>query len=1007
LHTLRTILARVLLFLCFAGAPLWAVDPSRQISQYAHSSWFLRDGVVTGLPRVFAQTRDGYLWVGTTAGLFRSDGIRFLPWSPSHEQLPSTRINSLLGATDGSLWIGTAVGLSHWKDNHLTNLAVHGIVPSITQARDGTIWFVLDDSAGIAGRLCQVSQTAIRCHGKEEGIPELNYTPVVEDSQGNLWLGGDNATVRWQPGSKASKLEKYGMGSFAAGPDGSLWALFTGHGGLQRLTGDAWKPFLAPEWNGYDGRESGLLLDRENALWVPTDRHGIYRIYDGKVDHFGSADGLSSDSPSSFFEDHEGNLWVATTKGIDCFRNLRVASFSTHEGVTAEEVDSILAIQDGSVLIGGAGLLDVLQRDRFATFQKGEDLSKVQVTSLFEDKAGRLWIGLDDTLSVYQQGRFRRINGLGGGPTGMIVGITEDIDGDLWVEAKRKTMTLLRIRDFKVQQEFPAPDMPAARRVAADPEGGIWLGLINGDLARYQHGQIEIFHFQHKPDSRVEQVMVNSDGSVLGATAFGLIGWRQGKQAILTVRNGLPCNSIFGTIFDDRGSLWLYTECGLLEIAGAELQKWWDNSEAVVQPRVFGVVDGVQPGRPPFSTAARSTDGRLWFTNGILVQMIDPAHQAENSVPPPISVEGIVADRRSYSVLDALRLPPRTRDLEIDYSARSFVAPQKVSFRYQLEGRDTDWQEAGTRRQAFYSDLRPGTYRFRVIACNNDGVWNEQGATLNFSVAPAWFQTNWFLLLCVIGTSSVVWGIYRMRVRQVARAMSARFDERLAERTRIARELHDTFLQTLQGSKLVAEDALEKPSDSAQMRRAMERLSVWLEQAVHEGRAALNSLRASTTQKNDLAEAFKRATQESRMQSPMEVSFSVAGDSQEMHPLVRDEIYRIGYEAIRNAYTHSKGNRLEVGLRYGEDLSLCVRDNGIGVDPAVASQGRDGHFGLQGMRERAARIGGKLTVVSSPESGTQITVVVPGGIVFQQPNTSALHKIKRLLRRTHRTSPID
>jgi signal transduction histidine kinase len=246
----------------------------------------------------------------------------------------------------------------------------------------------------------------------------------------------------------------------------------------------------------------------------------------------------------------------------------------------------------------------------------------------------------------------------------------------------------------------------------------------------------------------------------------------------------------------------------------------------------------------------------------------------------------------------------------------------------------------------------------------------------------------------------LLWALIGMRMRQMRKVLSARFDERLTERTRMARELHDTFLQTLQGSKLVADDALEKSADPVHMRRAMEQLSAWLERAIHEGRAALNSLRTSTTQTNDLAEAFKRAAEESRMQSRMDVFFSVSGHSKEMHPVVRDEVYRIGYEAIRNACLHSNGKRLEVSLRYGKDLAVCVRDNGVGIDPTVAERGKNGHFGLQGMRERAERIGGKLIIVSSPDSGTEVKIVVPAGIVFGKSRVTLLSKIRNVFRRT-------
>jgi signal transduction histidine kinase len=356
----------------------------------------------------------------------------------------------------------------------------------------------------------------------------------------------------------------------------------------------------------------------------------------------------------------------------------------------------------------------------------------------------------------------------------------------------------------------------------------------------------------------------------------------------------------------------------------------------------------------------------------------------------------VVADRKSYPVTPVVQLPPLTGDLEIDYVGLSFVAPQKVRFRYRLEGRDQTWQEPGTRRQAFYNDLRPGTYRFRVIASNNDGLWNEEGAALEIVIPPAWYQTNAFLVLCAISAMLIVWGLYQLRMRQVARALNARFDERLAERTRMARDLHDTLLQTVQGSKMVVDNALNRPDD-ASMRPAMEQVSVWLGQATAEGRAAVNALRASTLEKNDLAEAFRRAIEDCGRQGSCDASLSVNGAAREMHPMVRDEVYRIGYEAIRNACTHSGGDRLEVALTYARDLTLRVSDNGVGIDPAVARGGREGHFGLQGMRERASRIGATLSVDSSTGSGTEIKLLVPGRVVFHEQTASLFTRLKMLL----------
>jgi signal transduction histidine kinase/ligand-binding sensor domain-containing protein len=996
----------------------WAVDPNRHISQYAHSSWLVLDGVISGIPRVFAQTGDGYLWIGTTTGLFRFDGAHFVPWVPGDgQQLPSPRINSLLGAGDGSLWIGTAAGLSHWSDNHLTNYpSAPGIVPSILQANDGTIWFVLSDPTAAFGRLCQIAKDAIQCHGIDEGIPQLNYTPLAEDPNGNFWLGAPTALVRWKPGSHRlfipsdlrSNKSDPGVSSLAVNQDGSLWVGFGksgSGGGLRRLVEDVWRRFQTPEWDGRGVKAKGMLLDRENALWIASDdKSGIFRIYDGKVERLGSADGLSSDEVLGFFEDREGNLWVSTTKGIDNFRNLRVVSVSTREGLTTEEVDSVVVSRKGAVFVGGAETLDVLQGDHISSFLEGKGVSGVQVTSLFEDHADQLWVGLDNTLAIYKHGQFHRINRRDGSPMGMIVGITEDVDENVWAEARGTPMTLFRIRNLKVQEEFPAPQMPAARRVAADPEGGIWLGLITGDLARYQHGQTEIFRFPHSVDSRVEQVTVNSDGSVLGATAFGLIGWKNGKQSTLTARNGLPCNSVFSFIRDDRENLWLYTECGLVEIAGSELRQWWDDPRAIVQAHLFGILDGAQPNRPPFASAARTTDGRLWFANGVLVQTIDP-DLAANSIPPPVHIEGIVADRRSYSPQSRLRLPALTRDLEIDYTALSFVAPQKVSFRYKLEGRDKNWQEPGTRRQAFYSDLRPGQYRFRVIACNNDGLWNTEGARLTFIVLPAFYQTIWFLCSMIGFFLATLWIIFHVRLRAASAALESQLGERLMERDRIARDLHDTLLQGFQALLLRLHTAMNTVAPDAPAHQMMENALDRADEVLLEGRNRVKDLRSHETGRGNLVEPLEKLIEELRELGGPNLRLTVVGEPRALQFFAADETYLIAREALGNAMRHSLGSEVLCELHYEENgLVLVSRDNGVGIgDEALASGGKNGHWGLLGMRERSRKIEATFTIDSRP-SGTRIELRVPGRSAFAVYDKGPLHRfLSRVIHRSRVT----
>jgi C4-dicarboxylate-specific signal transduction histidine kinase/ligand-binding sensor domain-containing protein len=771
------------LSLFLAARSSWAVDPGRHISQYGHTAWRVQDGAFTGAPSAITQTSDAYIWIGTENGLVRFDGVRFTPWKPDGNELPSSDILDVLGARDGSLWVATAAGLTRWHDGVVANF-IHD--PSnfepLVESRDGTIWVVREERLGSAiASVCQVSGSALQCHRDSDAIPPATYMAITEDSSGNLWLGSQTAIVRWRPGSSAvyappalASHAGIGVSAIAANPDGSLWVgmALRGRGlGLQQFEHGVWRSFVAP---GFDSSTLVVLtvaLDRNNTLWIGTSDQGIYRISGERVDHFGTGDGLSGDSVRRFFEDREGNMWVTTSRGIDCFHDVRIASFSKREGITVTELDAVLAAHSGTVWIGGAAALNALDANKVTSIHAPKGVPGNQYTSLFEDHAGQMWIGIDNTLWIYAKGAFHRVTRRDGRDTGVIADIAEDLDNNIWAESIGPPRALLRIRGLTVEEEFPASLIPAAHTIAADRESGIWLGLLNGDLARYRHGNLETFHFEHALPSHVLQIAVDPDGSVLGATPVGIIGWRNGTQRTLTIKNGLPCDAVFAFVRDSHGALWLYTQCGLIQIAATALQAWWERSDAQIPLRLFDSFDGVQPEGAPFRSAARSPDGRLWFVNLSLLQMIDPAHLDGNLLPPPVHIEQIIADRRSYLAKDALRLPALTRDVEIDYTALSFMAPQKMRFRYRLEGRDTKWQDSGTRRQAFYTDLRPGHYRFRATASNNDGVWNETGAVVDLEIPPAFVQTKWFLAICIaagaMALSLSLWCLYKIRVRSI------------------------------------------------------------------------------------------------------------------------------------------------------------------------------------------------------------------------------------------------
>jgi PAS domain S-box-containing protein len=771
-----------------------------------------------------AQTTDGYLWIGTQAGLMRFDGVRFVSWRPPEgSELPSSRINSLLGARDGSLWIGSSAGLARWRNGNLTNYPdATGSIMAILEDRVGTIWIARANLSDTKGPLCKVTDTGLRCYGRDDGLAIPYAVTLANDTLDNVWLAGGAMVSRWQTSSADTYVpaalnpaENFnGVVALAGGPDGSVWVglVHAGKGGgLQQLAHGTWRPFITPELDGSALEVTALLVDRDSSLWIGTLNRGIYRIQANKVDHFRSSDGLSGDAVSGLFQDHEGNVWIVTSRGIDNFHDLRVASFSTRQGLSADQVDSVLASRDGTVWIGNYGL-DILRSGKITSIQPRNGLPGREMTSLLEDRAGRLWVGTDEELSIYERGKFTKILTRDGSPLGTVRAMTEDVDGSIWAatysnETRRR---LVHIQDFRIREEISSPQLPLANTLAADPHGGVWLGLASGGLARYRNGQMEFISLNRSPhDGPVHGLLVNSDASVLAATASGLVGWQNGKVQSLTVRNGLPCDVIYALISDGKATLWLYAACGLIAIPNAELQRWWKSPDARVNTRLLDVFDGAQPMSTPFRpNASQSPDGRLWFANQNVVQMIDPDHLDRNPILPPVHVEEIIADHKSYAARNALRLPALTRDLEVAYTALSFVAPQKVRFRYKLEGHDSEWQDPGTRRQAFYTNLRPGNYRFRVIASNNDGVWNEEGATLAFSVAAAWYQTWWFRAGSLAALLALLWCIYRLRVRSIHQRsqqlafINTKLEAQIAENANLYSELQRSEEFLAQGQSI-------------------------------------------------------------------------------------------------------------------------------------------------------------------------------------------------------------
>ncbi|RZU35155.1 two component regulator with propeller domain [Edaphobacter modestus] len=975
--------------------PIFGLNPDWRLSQYAHSVWRTQDGLFEGTPTAITQTTDGYIWLGTQSGLFRFDGVRFVRWVPPNgKDLPSPEITALFGASNGSLWIGTSEGLAHWQNGNLRYPKVRGFIDAILEDHKGVIWTVRTRIRNV-GPLCRVTENIVRCYGTADGIPMPHAGALIQDDQGGFWLGSDTTLLHWRAGHSESYIQPglsaakglAGVQAIAKNANGDLWMGMVVNGpglGLQQLSNGVIKPFVTRELDGSTLNVNVLTPTRGDGLIVGTQGQGIYRIQGGKVDHFSVAQGLSSDTINSIFEDREGDLWVATGKGLDCFSNRTVLSFSSQEGLSADRVNSVFASSDGTIWIGNRYGLDFIRGGKVSSIRAKDGLPGTRVTSLLEQRPGLLWVGVDNGLWIYEGGKFRAVRRPDGTPTGVIVAMVQDVDGSLWTEALGSPKNILHIQGRAITEEISVST--GGFSIAADPHGGVWIGQGRAKVALYQKEHLDIVQLSATAKGATTDLSIDSRGWLLAAVYdVGIIGRRNGVVQALTEKNGLPCEGMYNLSRDLNGALWLSTMCGLIQISKEEIERWWVDPETKIKFRTFDALDGAETGQALFGPGVtRSPDGQLWFANQTSLQMIDPAHLNVNSIPPPVHIEEIIADRKRYLPVKGLRLPALTRDLEIDYTGLSFVTPKKVAFRYKLEGHDTDWQEIGARRQAFYTDLPPGNYRFHVAASNGVGLWNEVGDTIDFSIAPTLYQTMWFRILCILAAVVALWLFYLIRLKQATAQIQERLDARLEERERIARDLHDTLLQGFQGLMLRFQAVMKTLPADGTSRKMFENVMERADEVLLEGRESVRNLREDGIPDGQLSEALAGCGEELAQDHHAAFNLSVSGTPKVLDPVFFNELYLIAREALFNAFKHSRATKIEVEVIYDSArLSLRIRDDGIGMSQQILTEGKTGHWGLLGMRERTQKIGGQIKLWSNADVGTEIEVTIPSQIAYR------------------------
>lgn len=951
-----------------SAIPARALDPNQPASSFIQANFTTDNGLPASVVDDIVQTRDGFLWLVINGiDLARFDGKNFhlfskpITWSlavgpdgdlwagglqnlrriraSSFNQFTLTEtyytpgqgkendVIALHFTKNGVLWIGTAGGLFRYDGERFVAVGPRVITRNIHEGPNGRL-FVFNSQG-----FMEVNGTEIVPHPKlaaQLGVKEDEIYYVLTDSSGNTWYCTAKGVAR-ETGGRLEKLKTNDHGALRAYEDaqGTVW--IGTDNGLFRTTPSGLE-LVAP---GMQVRH--IYSDRDDNLWVGTNGNGLFRFKQRTVRMFTTADGLPHDVLMTVMGAQDGSVWTgANCGGLSRFDGTRFQTYTEKDGLLNTCVWSIAEDANHDLWIGtwGGGVFRY-HNGVFAQYSKGQGLMDDRVVSIVAARDGSVWFATHGGLTRrLQNGEFRTYTTADGLSANLIMRVFEDRAGVIWVGSGQGIDRLVGDRF----ENFTSAPKTVVIPYGEDRDGGFFIYLGEDSVTLRVH------------NARVEKV----------TELLGLLGMVQTEQ----------------------GDLWFRGEAIFRLAPGSFVQS--RPHDEPLDYEMFSKADGLTTAEAtsPGKSMDLSRDGKLWAATPQGLAMIDLRRLPITNAKPLIYLKDVTIGRIKKPATSEVVLPPGTSHVEIDFAAVEISSPEKIRLQYRLENVDSEWLDAGRDAKAIYSNVPVGTHALRIRASNRHGIWDRQGVVFNVTQQPYFYQTRWFLALVFALGVLLLIVIYRFRVAQISRVLSARFDERLAERTRVARELHDTFLQTVQGSKMVADHALKNSTDHTRMVRAMEQLSTWLSQATEEGRAALLSLRGSSAEKNDLAQALHRAIDECSRESNVEISFSVNGSFKQIHPVVRDEVYRIGYEAIRNACAHSRANRLEITLEFTHDLTLSIGDNGVGIDADVVNKGKEGHFGLRGMKERAERIGGKFTLSSAPGSGTLITLVVPGRLAF-------------------------
>lgn len=980
----------LLLVLCAAGACLLparealALDPGVSLHDYRHDTWRRRDGAPGNISSI-AQTTDGWLWIGTFDGLYRFDGLSFERFQPpSGRRLRAPRISTLAAGGNGDLLVGYLEGgIDIVRGGELLPMPGAATMPpdpvyDIAADVDGAVWI------GTSRGVLRVAGGAWQAAAADWNLPAARAEEFTLDQYRQLWalVGGAWYKLDRERRRFVAVARPPGKGTFFS-PDGQMWQR-RGHL-IERLdSGRAGPPLPRDERTRHYYRQLDDMFDADGNLWLLRGPGSVARVRRQDIPRAGSFDPstlpaerldqswqLSGMVATGLLEDREGNVWVTTRNGLERFRNQNIRTVAVPQGADlvtlaadatgaiwagAQHMDGLWAVSAGAPpppIVPEARRIAVLGRD------------------------GALVTNTPDAIERRLPGRVER---LGLPPQCAAAGrfsvnrLLEDRDSTWLAMSPCGTFRYVD-RAWRSVKEYGVP--PRIQFSAVDRAGAIWFAYQNGEAWRFAGGRV------HKVASAGVGFLrfIDAQQEVLVSGSAGTAVLKDGRFERLRTRDPDVLNNVGGVMITTDGDRWLHADAGLVRIRAADWRAAVADPRIALPAEIFDSSDGYPGARMPYVPLANGAidhAGRLWISGTEGIGVLDPRRLYRNPVPPALQITGLAAGGRRFAPAAGLRLPPSSGRVEILFAALSLGMPERLQVLYRLEGVDADWQRAGAMRRAIYANLAPGRYRFMLKAANANGVWNEEGAALDFVVAPRFFQTGWFYLLCAAGVAALAYLLYLLRLRQVVGRVNAALGARLLERERIARALHDNLLQSVQGLMWrFAGLVYELPEDSPTRRRMRELLAQG-ESVIVEGRNAVLGLRVAAVQGEDIERALRNLGERLEKEYGAAFALRIQGRVRPLDGAVWEELFHIGHEALHNAYRHARARHVALRLDFGRAaFSMAVRDDGAGIPARVLRHGfSEGHWGLVGMRERAQLVDGSLELRSAP-GATEIRVCIP------------------------------